>query len=123
MKKLLLFCTVVGLLTGVSFAQRGRAVGGVGPTAGRMTSVGPIAPNARISPNAVNIGHNGIAPNATSIGANPKTVAPNSTAGATATSTGTTTTKTGPNTNKNPDHVVVPEAVPTGTHAGVGPDQ
>ncbi len=95
MKKVLVFGVLLGLLTTVSWAQRGRTVGGVGPTA-RLPGA------TRMPPNAVGIPHRGIAPNATSTGTG-KTVKPNATAGQTAKTVG-------PNATKLPHRVVLPDA-------------
>ena len=72
MKKLFVLGMLLGLLTSLSFAQRGRAVG-MGPTArGPIgANVGPMSPSARINPNAVTVGHDGISPNAKPIEAPP----------------------------------------------------
>ena len=70
MKKLFISVAVLGLLSSVSVAQRGHAVGGV-------------APMARTTPNAITLSHGGVAPNARTAGSvttvPPKatTVAPN----------------------------------------------
>jgi hypothetical protein len=109
MKKLLVCGMLLGLLTSLSFAQRGRAYGGVG-TSARIPNVGPVSPNARTSPNAIGTGHDGVAPNATT-GKNPKHSAPNATADPTARTVG-------PNTGTVPDRVITPDA-PTGP----GPDR
>jgi hypothetical protein len=93
MKKLLVCGMLLGLLTSLSFAQRGRAYGGVG-TSARIPNVGPVSPNARTSPNAIGTGHDGVAPNATT-GKNPKHSAPNATADPTARTVG-------PNTGNSP---------------------
>ena len=102
MKQVLLCGMLLALLTSVSFAQRGRAVGGVGPTARlgapnvRMgpdavgiapstgippsARIGGVAPNAtRVAPNAIPVAPHAttVAPNATTVAPNAKTVAPN----------------------------------------------
>lgn len=102
MKKVLVCGTLLGLLTSISFAQRGRTVGGLsGPTA-RIPKVGPVSPNATISPNSIGNGHDGILPNATTIGKTPKTVDPIATTDPTAKTVGTRTV-TGPATVTLPD--------------------
>ncbi len=92
MKKLLICGALLGLLTSVCVAQRGR----VGPTPGTappMARIGPnavsMSPSAPISPTAVS--HGGVAPNAgpranpvgtTTVAPNAKTaVAPNARTG------------------------------------------
>src|SRR5580704_3329658 len=74
MKKILICGMMLGLMTGVGFAQRGRAAGGVGPTAGM-----PSAPIGRTAPNAVTAVPRAPAPNAVSGPSNVKTVTPNAT--------------------------------------------
>ena len=60
MKKILICGMLLGLLSTLSFAQRGRATGGVGPTVGMSNT----APMAHTMPNAVPVPHQGISPNA-----------------------------------------------------------
>ena|SRR5664279_1403149 len=132
MKKILLCGMLLGLLSTMSFAQRGRVMGGAGPTA--------RTPNARMSPNATNVGHDGIAPNATAntqtrvhpnatTGNTPNTVGPNASTGNRATAvgpdaaTGRTATTVSPNANDTPDRVITPDATPMGDRTVVGPDQ
>ncbi len=79
MKKLLVCGMLLGLLTSLSFAQRGRAIGGVGTSARVPPSIGTISPNARVNPSSISIGHGGILPNATTMGKTPKTITPNAT--------------------------------------------
>ncbi len=115
MKKVLICGMLLGLLPCVAFAQRGRAVGGMGPAA-HMPNVGSMPSNVGVHPNAVGIGHNGVAPNSAPIGSNSKTVAPNA-----------TTSKVPDNAATNPK--TVPDRVipaDTGTMSpvtGVGPER
>jgi len=79
MKKLLVCGMLLGLLTSVSYAQRGRAIGGVGASANvgaRFPSITPASPAARVNPNSVTTGHAGAVTNAEK---NPSTVKPNAT--------------------------------------------
>jgi len=124
MKKVLVCGMLLGLLTSVSYAQRGHAVGGVGPSA-RIPSVGPVSPNARINPSAIGIGHAGVLPNATTTGKNPTHVGPNATfdpnartVGPTANTAEPSARTVGPNTVTTvPDRVITPNAT------GPGPDR
>src|SRR5271155_2241214 len=96
MKKILVCGMLLGLLTSVSYAQRGHAVGGVGPGA-RIPNVGPVSPNARTSPNAIGVGHDGVMPNAVTTQKNPKPLTPNATTDPTAKTVGSTAKTVGPN--------------------------
>jgi len=115
MKKLLICGMLLGLLTGVSVAQRGRAVGGAGPAA-RVAPSGPIAPNARISPNTIGIEHGGALPNATT--KKSQTITPNATNAPAARTVG-------PDAGSTPDtvpgHVITPDAVKTPNSMGTSP--
>lgn len=118
MKKVLICGMMLGLLTSVSYAQRGHAIGGVGPGA-RTPNVGPVSPNARVSPNAIGVGHDGVMPNAVTMGKNPKPLTPNGTTDPTAKTVDPTAKTVGPNTITTvPDRVITPDA-----HTGPGPDQ
>ena len=129
MKKLIICGVMFGLMTGVSFAQRGRAAGGVGP------AVGGVGPTARISnsapamgttPNAVTTRHGSTAPNAVSGSTHAKTVTPNATNGASSTSVtpnaGNATTVS-PNANTVPDRAINPDAQGVSDHTRVNPNQ
>ncbi|MGA2370032.1 MAG: hypothetical protein ACLPPV_17675 [Candidatus Korobacteraceae bacterium] len=124
MKKVLVCGMLLGLLTSVSYAQRGHAIGGVG-TSARIPDVGPVSPNARTSPNALSVGHDGVMPNATTTGKNPTHVGPNATFDPTARTVGPNTKTAdpsartvGPNTVTTvPDRVITPDAT------GPGPDR
>ena len=118
MKKVLVCGMLLGLLTSVSFAQRGRAVGGVGQGA-RTPNVGPVSPNARMSPNAIGVEHDGVLPNATTTGKNPKPLTPNATTDPTAKTVDPAAKTVGPNSETTvPDRVITPDA-----HTGPGPDR
>jgi len=118
MKKVLVCGMLLGLLTSVSFAQRGRAIGGVG-TSARIPNVGPVSPNASINPNSISTGHDGVLPNATTPGKNPNRAGPNATFDPTAQTVGPTAKTVGPNTVTTvPDRVITPDA-----HTGPGPDR
>ncbi len=79
MRKLIVCGMLLGLLSTVSVAQRGRATGGAGPTV-RMPNAAPMSqpmsPVAR-TPNAAATSHDGIAPDAVSGSTHSKTVSPN----------------------------------------------
>jgi hypothetical protein len=118
MKKVLVCGMLLGLLTSVSFAQRGRAIGGVG-TSARIPNVGPVSSTARINPNSINKGHDGVLPNATTPGKNPKPLTPNATTDPTARTVDPTAKTVGPNTVTTvPDRVITPDA-----NTGPGPDR
>jgi hypothetical protein len=113
MRKLLICGMLLGLLSTVSFAQRGAA---------RMPTAGPISHSTTLSPNAVGNIHDGVVPNAAAkspshvmTGSSADPVAPNAKTGS-------------PNADTvKPDATNVPRAVtPTVTmpdaHTGPGPD-
>ena len=120
MKKILICGMLLGLLSSVSVAQRGRAIG-MGPTArgpvgANVGPIGPIGPNARINPSSVSVGHGGIAPNAKPIDAIGGTVSP--TAGRTHTPT------VGPNSRTPmPDQAMPPISPTIRPNAGIGQDR
>jgi hypothetical protein len=120
MKKVLICGMLLGLLTSVSFAQRGRTVGSIGPAARGASigpNIGPMGSNARINPSAINVGHDGIAPNARPVGAVTPTVSPN--AGKSG-----TTTSVGPNAGRHvPDQGVPPVSPTIRPNAGIGPER
>jgi hypothetical protein len=118
MRKVLVCGMLLGLLTSVSYAQRGHAVGGVGPSAATMPNIGSMSPNARINPNATGMGHDGVLPNATTAGKNPARVAPNATTDPTAKTVGPAANTVGTHAITVPGRVITPEA-PTGP----GPDR
>jgi hypothetical protein len=114
MKKLLVCGMLLAFLTSVSFAQRGRAIGGVGATASpgaRFPSVTPASPAARTNPNSISTGHDGALPNATKVEKDPTTVKPNATSNR-------TFNPVGPEPVTGPDTVTMPDA-----HTGQGPDR
>jgi hypothetical protein len=115
MKKVLILGMLLGLLPTLALAQRGRMAGGMGPSA-RTSNIGTISPNVGMHPNAVTQGHDGVAPNATTVGNHSKTVAPNATASKTAKTVGE-------NPKTVPDRVLVPDARGVGADSGVGPNQ
>lgn len=113
MKKLLVCGMLLGLLTGVSYAQRGRTVGGVGPSAARFPNVGPVSPHAGVNPNSIGMAHGGVLPNATTTTSKtPKTITPNATFDPKAQTVGPHATTTAP------VHGTLPNA-----HIGPGADQ
>jgi len=117
MKQLLVCGMLLGLLTSVSFAQRGHAIGGVG-TSARIPNVGPVSPNAITSPNAISMPHAGVLPNANTTGKNPTRVAPNATTDPTAQTVGPAAKTVGPTTVTVPDRIIPPDA-----QNGPGPDR
>jgi hypothetical protein len=120
MKKVLVCGMLLGLLTSVGYAQRGHAVGGVGPAARTMPNVGPVSPNARINPGAISTGPHAttVGPQATTVEKNPNRVAPNATTDPTAKTVGPEATNVGAHTVTVPDRVITPDA-----HQGPGPDR
>jgi hypothetical protein len=121
MKKILICGMMLGLMTGVGFAQRGRAVGGVGPTAGM-----PSAPIGRTAPNTVTAVPRAPAPNAVSAPNNTKAVTPNATGSDAAKTVAPNTNSAdnaktvGPNTNSADDaKTVAPNA---GASTSVSPN-
>lgn len=129
MKRILICGVVLGLMTGVGFAQRGRAVGGVGPAVG---GVGPSArmpanaPVVRTTPNAVTNTHGSVRPNAISGSANAKTVKPNATSGANATAVAPNAgnaTSVSPNADTVPDRAINPDAQGISDHTRLTPNQ
>lgn len=123
MKKLITCGMLLGLLSTVSFAQRGRAAAGVGPSAGMSNS----APMARSMPNAVTTSHQGVAPSAVAPNHRAKTVAPN--AASTPNAKGTTTvapnakSATAPDARSVHNRVMVPDADGLGTQPRINPNQ
>ncbi len=116
MKRILICAMMLGLLTSVSVAQRGRAAGGVGPTA-RMPGMEPVAPAGRIGPNAVTLGHGvGVPPDAISTASHSKTVTPNATSGSKAKTVS-------PNANTTPDRATMPDAQGSIDHTRIDPNQ
>lgn len=116
MKKIVICGMMLGLLTAVSWAQRGRPVAR-GPISGGR--IGSVSPNVGMNPSAVSMSHGGIAPNAatrpnavTTTGKNPNTVKPNATMDPTASTVGS---HTGAGT---PDRVITPDA-----HSGPPPER
>lgn len=81
MKKLLVCGMLLGLLTGISFAQRGRAMGGgIGPSGARLPNVGPVSSHAGVNPDAIGMPHGGVLPNAaTTTSKTPKNTTPHAT--------------------------------------------
>jgi hypothetical protein len=129
MKRLLICGMMFGLLTGVGFAQRGRAVGGVGAATG---GVGPtarmpgIAPVVGTTPNAVTATHGSTAPNAVTGSTTANTVTPNATKGAKAaavTPNSGKATTVSPDANTVPDRALDPDAQGLSDHSRVSPNQ
>jgi hypothetical protein len=134
MKRILICGMMFGLLTGVGFAQRGRAVGGVGPAVGgagataRMPGTPTIGmtPNVGAMPNAVTTTHGTTAPNAVPGATNAKTVTPNATNGAKAapvTPNSGNATTVSPNANTVPNRDIDPDAQGISDHSRVSPNQ
>ncbi len=115
MKKVLICGMLLGLLPSLAFAQRGRAVGGMGPTA-HMPSVGSMPSNVGIHPNAIGTGHDGIAPNSVPAGSASKTVSPNATTSKVPSSAGT-------NPKTVPDRVIPADTGTMSPVTGVGPER
>ena len=113
MKKILICGMMLGLLTTVSFAQRGRTVGGVRPTATgpRMAPVAPMAPMASAAPNAVSNSRGSVAPSSVNSSTHAKTATPN------AASTPSTAKTVTPNANTVPDRTMLPDAQGVTDHA------
>jgi hypothetical protein len=110
MKNIFLCAMSLALLTSLSFAQRGRAIGGgVGGT--RFPTAGAISPHAGVNPNSIGMPHGGVLPNATT-GKTTSTVKPNATNNPKA-----TTVKPNAETVE-PDRVILPDS-----HTGPGPDR
>ncbi|MGC2110892.1 MAG: hypothetical protein WA655_15330 [Candidatus Korobacteraceae bacterium] len=119
MKKVLICGMLVGLLSTVSFAQRGRTVGGIGPAARGASigpNIGPMSPSARVNPSAISLGHDGVAPNARPVGAVPSTVSPNA-------GKSRSTTSVGPNSKTIPGQAMPPSSRTIGPDTGIGPDR
>ncbi len=122
MKRILICGMMLGLLTGVGFAQRGRAVGGVGPAA-RMPGNAPVVGT---TPNAVTTTHGSTTPNAVSGSTHAKTVTPNATNGAQAaavTPNSGNATTVSPNVNTVPDRALNPDAQGISDHSRINPNQ
>jgi len=110
MKKILLCAMALALLTSLSFAQRGRAMGG-GPTGVRSPNAGAVSPHAGVNPNSLGMPHGGVLPNAATAKTS-TTVKPNATVNP-------KSTTVNPNAKTvQPDRVTLPDA-----HVGPGPDQ
>lgn len=120
MKKILICGMMLGLLTAVSWAQRGRTIGGGGITSGaRIPNAGAISPHAGMNPSAVSMPHGGVFPSATTkpnavttTNKNPNTVKPNATFDPTASTVGSHAETSAP------DRVILPDA-----HTGPPPEQ
>ncbi|HSY10820.1 MAG TPA: hypothetical protein VK976_01395 [Verrucomicrobiae bacterium] len=129
MKKILICGMMLGLLTTVSFAQRGRTVGGVRPTATgpRMAPVAPMAPMASAAPNAVSNSRGSVAPSSVNSSTHAKTATPNAastpstaktvTPNPNAASTSPTAKTVTPNANTVPDRTMLPDAQGVTDHA------
>jgi hypothetical protein len=115
MKKVLICGMLLGLLPCLAFAQRGRAVGSMGPSV-HMPSVGSMPSNVGGHPNAVAIGHDGVAPNSVPIGSDSKTVTPNAT-------TSKVPSDVGTNPKTVPDRVIPPDTGTMNPVTGVGPER
>jgi hypothetical protein len=112
MKKVIICGMVLGLLSTVSFAQRGRAAGGTAPTA-RMPNAAPMsqpmAPVAR-TPNAAAPNHDGVTPNAVSGSNHSQTVSPNAKSNSGASATQTVSPNAESNANASATQSVNPNA-------------
>ena len=117
MKKVLICGMLLGLLPSLAWAQRGRVAGGIGSSA-RMPSVGSVPSNVGIHPGAVNVGHDGVAPNATPsaspVGTQSKTVSP---------ANGGTANNSGTNPKTIPDRVIPADTGTMSPVTGVGPER
>jgi len=116
MKKIVICGMMLGLLTAVSWAQRGRAIGG-GTSGARIPNAGSISPHAGMNPSAVGMPHGGVLPNATAspnatTTKSPNTVEPNATFDPKADTVGPHSVTTVPDSVKLPD-----------AHTGPGPEQ
>ena len=120
MKKILICGMMLGLLTAVSWAQRGRTIGGGGITSGaRIPNAGAISPHAGMNPSATTVPHGGVFPSSTTKpnavsnpSKNPNTVKPNATFDPTASTVGSHAETSAPN------RVTLPDA-----HTGPAPEQ
>src|SRR5215469_9017148 len=112
MKKLLICGMLLGLLTSLSYAQRGRAVGGhgVGTVGARMPNADPVSPHAGMNPSAIGIAHGGVLPNARTAGETPRTIAPNATINPKARTVGPNSVTTPPNKVNLPNAHTGPSA-------------
>jgi len=116
MKRILILGMLIGLLTSVGFAQRGRMVTPAArmpaPSARVTPDVGAVAPNARMAPNAITTapvppnarGVTPIPPTATTVAPRATTVAPN------AQTPGSHATSVNPNAITIPPETVTPNA-------------
>lgn len=117
MKKIVVCGMMLGLLTAVSWAQRGRAPGM--PTSTHIPNAGVMSPTPGINPSAIGMPHGGVFPSATTkpnaettTSKNPSTVRPNATMDPIAPTVGSHT-ETGA-----PGRVILPDA-----HDGPAPVQ
>ena len=133
MKKIMICGMMLGLLTTVSFAQRGRTVGGARPaaTSPRMAPAAPMTPMATTTPNAVSNGRSDVAPNSVNSSTHAKTVTPDATSTPStaktvtpsAASTPPMTKTVTPNANTVPDRTMLPDAQGVNDHAATTPNQ
>ncbi|HKD84072.1 MAG TPA: hypothetical protein VKB58_04945 [Terriglobales bacterium] len=111
MKKLLICGMLLGLLTSVSYAQRGRSVGGIGTSGARVPNVGPISPHAGVNPDSIGMPHGGVLPNArTTSGKTSKTTTPNATSDPKAQTVGPHANTTSPTRGTLPNARIGPGA-------------
>ncbi|MGB8887212.1 MAG: hypothetical protein WCC87_10845 [Candidatus Korobacteraceae bacterium] len=115
MKKVLVCGMLLGLIPSLALAQRGRMAGGIGPSA-HTPNVGGMPSNVGIHPNAVGISHDGIAPNATTVGNQSKTVTPNATSSKVPASAGT-------HPKTVPDRAIPTDTGTMSPVTGVGPER
>ena len=84
---------VLGLLPSLAFAQRGRTVGGMGPTrdTDMPSTVGPMTSTCenQHQPGPATLGHGSVAPSYTPVGSTSTTVAPSTANSKTVDSVGT----------------------------------
>jgi hypothetical protein len=128
MKRILICGVMLGLLTGASFAQRGRAAGGGTPAVGGVGSTARMPGNAPVvhsTPNAVTATHESTAPDAVSGSTKAKTVTPNATGGAatTVSPNAGNPSAMSPSANTVPDRAINPDAQDTSDHTRVNPNQ
>ena len=121
MKKLIICGMLLGFLSTLSFAQRGRAAGGAGPAVG-MSNAAPVA---HTTPNAIPVPHQGVSPNAVGPNGKATTVAPNAAATPNASPTTSPNAKstTAPDARNVPNRVTMPDADGLGTQPRISPNQ
>jgi hypothetical protein len=121
MRRVMICAMVLGLLPGLAFAQRGRAVGGVGPTARPLnvgpSSMGPMSTSSRVNtnPGPATLGHD-------NVGAATKPVGTSTTA-APSTGKSKNADSVGMTTRPVPDKTIPPDTGTVRPDSGIGPDR